>query len=122
MEDESIKGSKKAKIEWKSRGLREKLKKHHKDVDGAFNGWADAWTSEEFKNWNIEKYLKHINIPTMLIQGYDDKYGTMRQLDSISRQIKYNPLRLEIKNCGHSPHIEYPQLVLDNIQKFINSY
>ena len=58
----------------------------------------------------------------MLIQGYDDKYGTMRQLDSISSQIKYNPLRLEIKNCGHSPHIEYPQLVLDNIQKFINSY
>ena len=122
VEDLSIKGVINAKKMWNNSTLKEKLSKHHKDVDGAFNGWSDAWTSEEFKNWNIEKYLKHINIPTMLIQGYDDKYGTMRQLDSISSQIKYNPSRLEIKNCGHSPHIEYPQLVLDNIQKFINSY
>ena len=122
VEDISISGVFNAKKMFKNSNLREKLSKHHKDVDGAFIGWAEAWISKEFKYWNIEKYLKNISIPTMLIQGYNDQYGSMKQLDSISNQIKYDPFRLEIKNCGHSPHIEYPQLILDNIKKFINSY
>ena len=122
VEDISIRGVLEAKKLFKNNNLREKLNKHHKDVDGAFIGWSEAWVSEEFKNWNIEKYLKNISIPTMLIQGCNDQYGTMKQLESIANQIKYDPFRLEIENCGHSPHIEYPHLILDNIKKFINSY
>ena len=122
VEDISIRGVLQAKKMYKNNNLREKLSKHHKDVDGAFIGWSEAWISKEFKNWNIEEYLENISIPTMLIQGSNDQYGTMKQLDSISNQIKNNPFRLEIKNCGHSPHIEYPQLILDNINNFINSY
>ena len=121
MEDKSIKGAKKAKIQWKSRGLREKLKKHHKDVDGAFNGWYNAWTSKAFKNWNIENYLSQINVPIMLIQGKGDEYGTMKQLDIIENTINSKSYRLELEDCGHSPHTQYPELLISKIKKFLDT-
>ena len=121
VEDQSIKGAKKAKIQWKSKGLREKLKKHHKDVDGAFNGWCNAWTSEAFKSWNIENYLSQINVPIMLIQGKGDEYGTMKQLDIIENTINSKSYRLELEDCGHSPHTQYPELLISKIKKFLDT-
>ena len=119
VENISVEGAKEAKKMWNTSNLKEKLSKHHKDVNGAFNGWCNAWTSKEFRRWNIEKYLTKINVPTMLIQGKDDQYGTMKQLDSIKNNIKSKVCRLEIDKCGHSPHVEHTEFVIKNIKSFL---
>lgn len=119
VESISIKGIKEAKNSWNNSNLREKLKKYHKDPDGAFNGWCNAWLSNEFRNWNIEKYLPRINSPILLIQGNEDAYGTFAQLDSIENKTNGFIKRLEIESCGHSPHTMYPNELTIAIKKFL---
>ena len=119
VEDKSIKGANDAKKMWKNSKFKEKLSKHHKDVDGAFNGWCNAWTSKEFKKWNIEEYLPNIKSPIMLIQGKDDEYGTLKQLDNIEKNVQGNVLRHELEDCGHSPHSQYPNILINKIKKFL---
>jgi pimeloyl-ACP methyl ester carboxylesterase len=85
--------------------LRPKLARHHVDVDGAFWGWNRAWLDPAFRSWNIESFLPAIRIPTLVVQGSADEYGTLAQLDTISRAIPHAE-RLIVPNAGHSPFRE----------------
>jgi pimeloyl-ACP methyl ester carboxylesterase len=108
---------------YETSGLKEKLSKHHADVDSAFLGWSKAWLSYEFKNWNIEEYLPKITCPILTIQGYEDEYGTMAQLDVIAQQASNAKVveTLRINNCRHSPHKDHPEVVLSAINSFITN-
>ncbi len=66
--------------------MRARLARHHDNVDGAFYGWNLAWLSPAFKDWNIDEYLPRIRCPIFVIQGADDEYGTMKQVEAIERQ------------------------------------
>ena len=104
-----------------STDLKSKLGKYHADVDSAFLGWSGAWLSPEFKNWNIEEYLPKIQCPVLAIQGFEDEYGTMAQIDTIQQSCQSAPFvdTLKIQNCRHSPHKDHPEVILDAIQSFI---
>jgi len=122
VEEISIQGAKYAKKMWNNNNLKDKLQKYHSDVDGAFNGWCNAWTSKGFKKWNIEEFLSNITVPTMLIQGKNDEYGTMKQVNIIENKISGISNKLEIDKCGHSPHVDYPDLITKKIIYFINNF
>lgn len=102
-------------------GLKDKLSKHHADVDSAFLGWSNAWLSPEFKNWNIEEYLPGITCPILTIQGFEDEYGTMAQLDTIAEKSTQAKVveTLRINNCRHSPHKDHPDQVLTTVNHFL---
>lgn len=104
-----------------STDLKSKLGKYHADVDSAFLGWSGAWLSPEFKNWNIEEYLPKIQCPVLAIQGFEDEYGTMAQIDTIQQSCQSAPFvdTLKIQNCRHSPHKDHPEVILDAVQSFI---
>ena len=57
----------------------------------------------------------------MLIQGKGDEYGTMKQLDIIENTINSKSYRLELEDCGHSPHTQYPELLISKIKKFLDT-
>lgn len=89
--------------------LREKLARYHADVDNAFNGWHDAWTDPGFAEWNVADAIDHLRIPVLAIQGRDDAYGTLAQIEEIENRI-YSPVETVIlDDCGHAPHIEKPE-------------
>lgn len=119
VEDISIKGIKSAKKLWNKSDLKDKLSKYHKDPYGAFNGWCNAWLSNDFYNWNIEEYVNNIYCPILLIQGKQDTYGTMKQLESIENNSNGIVQRYELENCGHSPHTQYPTEIAQKINKFL---
>ena len=121
VEDISIRGIKDAKELWKNSNLKEKLSKYHKDPEGAFTGWCNAWLSKKFKYWNIEKYLSSISVPILLIQGNEDTYGTLQQLERIENNTTGYVERYELENCGHSPHTQYPKEISKKIQTFLIS-
>ena len=95
--------------------LRQRLSKYHARVDDAFLGWADAWLLPEFLAWSIEDLLGRVTQPTLLIQGRDDEYGTLEQLDRIERGVKGPVTRLVLDRCGHSPHRDQEAAVIDAI-------
>jgi pimeloyl-ACP methyl ester carboxylesterase len=101
--------------------LKAKLARWHRDVDNAFYGWNGAWLDPEFRNWDISEYLAYIRIPLVVVQGVDDQYGTMRQVE-IAKEECYCPVDVVvIPGAGHSPHREAPKVTLDAISEFANA-
>ena len=98
--------SREAKETFKIGSLRDKLAKYHgTNVDCAFWGWNDIWLAPEFKEWNIESYLANIILPSLVVQGEDDQYGTSAQVNAIQTGIGPEAKVKIIPNCGHSPQI-----------------
>ncbi len=100
---------------------RPKLARWHRDVDNAFYGWNDAWLDPKFRDWDISEYLAYIRVPVAILQGADDQYGTIRQIE-IAREECYCPVDVTIiPGAGHSPHREAPGATLDAISEFANA-
>lgn len=99
--------------------LRSKLARYHDDVDSAFYGWNDIWLDPEFRAWNVEALLPQITCSLLAVQGVNDEYGTMAQIDGIARALPQAQL-LKLENCGHSPHRDQPQAVIASIRSFIH--
>ena len=101
--------------------LKEKLARWHKDVDNTFYGWNDAWLNPDFRHWDISEYLAYIRVPVAILQGADDEYGTMRQIE-IAQEECYCPVDVTlIPGAGHQPHREAPGATLDAVQEFANA-
>jgi pimeloyl-ACP methyl ester carboxylesterase len=98
--------------------LRARLARHHEDVDGAFRGWNEVWLRPEFRDWTIEEYLPRITCPVLAIQGAQDEYGTMAQVDRIAAAIPGTEV-LELSKCAHSPHRDRAEDVLEAIRGFV---
>jgi pimeloyl-ACP methyl ester carboxylesterase len=119
VEDVSIASITRVERLYREANLRERLARHHRDVDAAFRGWSDVWLDPGFRSWNLEGYLPRVTCPTLLIQGDLDEYGTLAQITAIERQLTGASERLLLGDCGHSPHRDRPDLVLDTIDKFL---
>jgi pimeloyl-ACP methyl ester carboxylesterase len=99
--------------------LRAKLARWHHNVDNAFYGWNDAWLDPDFRRWDIGEYLAYIRVPVAILQGEDDQYGTIRQIE-IAKEECYCPVDVTvISGAGHSPHREVPELTLATISEFV---
>ena len=96
-----------------------KLARYHRDARKTFYGWADVWLDPNFTSWDIrDDYLPRIGCPVLAIQGEDDEYGTMAQLEDMKRRVKRCEL-LKLPDCGHTPFKDQPEKVLSAIQSFI---
>jgi len=120
VEDATIAGIATARRSYETTDLRKRLSRYHRDPDGAFWRWHDRWVDPQFRNWNIEALLPAIRCPVLAIQGEDDEYATMAQLDGIKRQVPQAEL-LKLAACRHSPHRDQPQAVIDAVVRFIRS-
>ena len=103
---------------YETASLKPKLARWHDDVDNTFYGWNDAWLNPKFQKWDISEYLGYIRVPVALLQGADDQYGTIRQIE-IAQEECYCPLDVTIiPHAGHSPHRDAPKVTLDTITEF----
>ena len=108
-----------AKVAYESGALKSALAKHHADVHGAFWQWNDVWLSPGFRSFDIREQCRHITAPLLLIQGLDDAYGTMAQLDETALAAPHAQ-QLRLRDCGHSPHRDQPQVTLNAITSFLD--
>ena len=118
VEDLSIASIEKARDAYERGDLRERLARHHADVDSAFRGWNDVWLAPAFRDWNIEREIATIECPVLAVQGEDDEYGTLEQIRAVARRVAQTEL-LVIAHCGHSPHRDQPQLLMREAGAFI---
>lgn len=118
VEDISVASIAQAKVAYETTDLRARLAKYHADVDSAFRGWNDIWLDPAFRAWNIEQYLPGIRCPILAIQGEDDEYGTMDQVERIARQCRDVDL-VKLADCRHSPHKDQPEAVLAAVGEFV---
>ena len=120
VEDLSVKSIAEAKTAFVTTDLPQKLARHHADAARTFRGWNDIWLHPDFRAWNIEEVLPRVTCPMLAIQGFDDEYGTMAQLEAIAKQTGGPIELLRLANCGHSPHRDQPRAVLEAMSRFID--
>ncbi|MEA2910253.1 MAG: hypothetical protein QOJ15_2334 [Bradyrhizobium sp.] len=121
VEDISVSSIAEIKTAYETTGLKAKLARWHRDVDNAFYGWNGAWLDPKFCDWDISEYLAYIRVPVAILQGSDDQYGTIRQIE-IAQEECYCPVDVTIvPGAGHSPHREAPGATLDAILEFANA-
>ena len=118
VEDISITSIEKAREVYLATDLKQRLGKYHQDADSAFWGWNDIWLAPAFRDWNIEEYLAPIACPVLAIQGEDDEYGTMDQVERIGRQVRDVEL-VKLADCRHSPHKDQPLQVIAAVSEFV---
>jgi pimeloyl-ACP methyl ester carboxylesterase len=120
VENVSVSSIEKAKIAYQTTELRSKLARFHDDVDSAFWGWNDIWLNPTFRHWNLTQAIKTISCPLLAVQGLDDEYGTLEQIHGIKRVLPATQL-LELADCGHSPHRDQPDALIDACVSFVIS-
>ncbi len=130
VEDISIRSITQARQAFETGDLRQRLSRFHADVDGAFWQWNDVWLSDEFRSFDIRRDCARITAPLLAIQGTDDAYGTMRQIDEINLFAKENSLKSQpilksslqkLQQCGHSPHRDQTAQTTELIADFLKN-
>ena len=118
VEDETVAGIVAARQAYETTDLRDRLARYHSDPDAVFAGWYERWLDPAFRGWKIEALLPAIRCPLLAVQGFEDEYATMAQLDGIKRQVPQAAL-LKLRECRHSPHRDQPQAVIDATRRFV---
>ena len=121
VEDISVHAIAQAREAFLQGSLKERLAKFHADVDGAFWQWNDVWLSSEFRGFDIRKEIESMTAPLLAIQGEDDAYGTMAQIDDIAVHVPHAE-RVKLASCGHSPHRDQPAQVNAAIAQFLSKH
>jgi pimeloyl-ACP methyl ester carboxylesterase len=98
--------------------LRDRMRLYHDDVDAAFWGWCDVWLDPEFLEWSLEAEAARVTAQTLVIQGADDPYGTLQQVERIEARLP-SARRLVLPG-GHSPHLEHRHDVVAAISGFLS--
>jgi pimeloyl-ACP methyl ester carboxylesterase len=117
VEDLSVQSIAQARDAYGSGNLRERLGRYHADVDCAFWQWNDIWLSPAFRDFDIRAECRRIQAPVLAIQGQEDPYGTLRQIQEIAPRGRFE--KLVLPQCGHSPHRDQPDRTRQRIAQFL---
>lgn len=119
VEDLSVASIAEARVKFETTDLPQRLGRYHRDAAKTFWGWNEIWLHPHFRNWNIEEYLPRIRCPILAIQGLDDQYGTMAQVEAIERQSGGAVEIVRLADCRHSPQRDQPERTLEAIVGFV---
>lgn len=96
----------------------QRLARYHAHVDSLFRAWNVIWLEPDFRNWNIESFLDLIRCPVLVLQGAQDEYGTVGQVQAIQRRIP-STSAIMLEGCGHAPHRDRCEAALAAIRQFL---
>ncbi len=118
-EDPGIASIEQARTAYETGDLRPRLARWHADVDNAFKGWNGAWLDPGFRQWDITEPLAYIRVPILIVQGADDQYGSVKQIEAAEREC-YCPVEVTLlPGVKHSPQREAPDAALQAISAFV---
>jgi pimeloyl-ACP methyl ester carboxylesterase len=99
--------------------IRARFQRSHDDADATVRGWSDVWLNNDVSAWDLREDLAYIRVPILIIQGEDDNFGTVRQIE-IAQDECYCPVEAELMaGIRHVPHREAPAAVLSLVADFV---
>ncbi len=119
-EDMGITEIRRAREAFDSGVLREKLSRWHSDVDCAFRSWSEPWLDPQFRRWDITEALGYIRVPILIVQGEQDQYGTLKQIETAKEECFCPVDAAVLPGIRHDPCREAPELTLTAVVDFIN--
>ncbi|MGB3409053.1 MAG: alpha/beta hydrolase [Jannaschia sp.] len=117
-EPEGLAAIARARESFETGDLRDRLARHHADPDAAFRGWNDVWLSPDFADWHVGEVIDYLRVPTLVIQGDADPYGTLAQVREVEERA-YAPVdTLILPGAGHDPLRDAPDATFAAIVEF----
>jgi pimeloyl-ACP methyl ester carboxylesterase len=109
-----------ARKSFESGALRERLKPWHADVDAAFRSWNEPWLHPDFEKWDIIEALSYIRVPILIVQGENDQYGTLKQIEAARAECFCPVEAVVLPGIRHIPHRDAPDITVNAVAEFIN--
>lgn len=98
----------------------EKLQKWHGDkAQWVLRAWIDVWLSPGFRTWSLDSCISHVSCPVLVIHGDQDEYGSNAFPRYIAENTSGYSNMVIIIDCGHMPHKENADEVLELIIGFL---
>ena len=120
VDDLTIAGITAAEQAYAAGRLKGLVRHHGANTETMFTAWCRTWLDPAFRFWSIEYLLPAIQAPLLVLQGEDDQYGIPAQVETIAARAGGPATPLLLPGCGHSPHLEMPELTLEHMASFIN--
>jgi pimeloyl-ACP methyl ester carboxylesterase len=117
VEERTVRAIAETRAQYREGDLRDRMSRHHRDPDVTFWGWCDVWLDPAFSTWTLTPEIRHLSAPVLLVQGAEDPYGSLEQLDRIEAGAGGSVERLLVAG-GHSPHREAEAEVLRALAAF----
>jgi pimeloyl-ACP methyl ester carboxylesterase len=118
VEEVALRAIEQARTAWERTDLAQRLARYHEDPACAFHQWNDVWLSQAFRDFDIRSECRQITAPLLAIQGANDEYGTLAQLDEIAAAAPQTRC-LVLSDCGHSPQRDQSAAVLAALVDFL---
>lgn len=76
--------------------------------------WAGVWLAPRRAGWDVRDRIRGARAPTLVVQGTEDAYGTLRQVDAVVERVPDTRTWI-VEGCGHGPHAERPDAFVDRV-------
>lgn len=120
VEDLTRKGVSDALEAFNTTDLKERLQKYHGDnTEDLMAAFTKIWLSEKYRPWTMEPSLPRIECPVLVIQGEEDEYGTMNQVNRVLELVSGKAEKFVVPSVGHTVHKEAAEVTLKRATSFI---
>jgi pimeloyl-ACP methyl ester carboxylesterase len=120
VEDRTLEGIRVAGEQFKDPAQLDRLKRYHGEkAQWVLDAWVQTWQSPEFADWNLDALLPQVTVPLLAIHGENDEYGSMRHPEKLVALAGGPADMLPMPGCGHVPHREREEAVLDAVRRFL---
>jgi pimeloyl-ACP methyl ester carboxylesterase len=121
VEEETLDGIREAEAVFRDKGLLDRLARYHgAKTESVFRAWTETWQRDDFRDWNMVARLGAITCPLLVMQGAGDQYGTPLQVETIVGESAGPAEACLVPDCGHAPHLEKPEEVLNIMADYID--
>lgn len=122
VEERTREGVLRAQQEFSQPGMLARLEVYHgSKAAWVLRAWIERWLSPEFAAWSLKQDLPKVRCALLAIHGDQDEYGSVRFPEMICELAGGASQKVIIPECGHVPHREKPEVVLDAVRRFLST-
>ena len=122
VEQRTLSGIRAAKEQFSDPEQFKKIAKWHGDnAKWVLDAWTGVWLSPPFQSWSLDPHLGKVTAPVLAIHGDLDEYGSVEFPRRIASGVRGPSQLMILENCGHVPHRERKEEVLQRVTSFLES-
>ncbi|AMV70452.1 alpha/beta hydrolase [Desulfuromonas carbonis] len=120
VEEATLAGIRAVVQRWQNSDLCQRLSRYHgAKAETVFATWAETWLDPAFRSWNVEAQMAAVRCPVLALQGENDEFGTVRQLQAVVDGVGGRCRSCLLADCAHVPHRQAEAEVLAEVCDFL---
>lgn len=121
VEDRTLAGVRAAEAQFADPDQAARIARHHGErTRWILDAWIGTWLAPERAGWTLEATLARVRCPVLAIHGDRDEFGSEAHARRIADGVAGPARSMLIETCGHVPHRDRPEIVLDAVALFLS--